>query len=453
WVLLFRKFFRQTVKSHIFILIVECIALVFLFSLSAFFSGCETVLFSLSPIQVQQLRERNQAAGQRVEKLMETPAMILSTLLVGNTLVNFAIATLGYLILATILPAYAKLVAIPLMTLMLLLFGEVTPKRVALQYAEALAPVCSRLFLFWLWLLKPFNMLLTTGSAVFKQTLRRERRGLTDDELMTVVELSEEQGVLDTEEAAMMDGIMRLSELKASDEMIPRVDMIGLDLDTSVEKQLQIASVAHVRFLPAYVRTPDAIEGFVNTARFLLDPEHDVRKALVPAQFVPENMPLDDLLTSLQLSGTHIACVLDEYGGTAGLITRSDILELITEPVMSPTEKEHSMIQPLHQDVWLIDGTTSLEEVSRTLDIQLDADDADRIAGWVTFHAEHFPQPGERVEAQGVRVTVQHIRRRRIETVYLEVLQRAEPEDIEQEAMITTHELVVEHQGGGEQSS
>jgi CBS domain containing-hemolysin-like protein len=430
---------------NIFILIAECGTLVVLFSLSAFFSGCETVLFSLSPIQVQQLRERNQAAGLRVEKLMESPAMILSTLLVGNTLVNFSIATLGYLTMAQLLPVYyAKVVAIPLLTFMLLLFGEVTPKRLALQYAETLAPVCSRLLLFWMWLLKPFSLLLNAGSAVFKQTMKRERRALTNDELLTVVEVSEEQGVLDTEEAEMVDGIMRLSELKASDEMIPRVDMIGIDLDTPVEKQLQIATTAHVRYLPAYMRTPDAIEGFVNAAHFLLDPGHDVRKAMVPAQFVPENMPLDDLLILLQRTGTHIACVLDEYGGTAGLITRSDILELVTDPVMSPTEKERSMIQPLHHDVWLIDGTTSLEEVNRTLDITLDADDADRIAGWVTFHAEHFPQSGERVEAQGVRVTVRHIRRRRIETVYLEVLQRSEAEDIEQEALVTTNELVID---------
>ena len=433
---------------NIFILIAEFGTLFLLFVLSAFFSGCETVLFSLSPIQVQQLRERNQAAGQRVEKLMASPAMILSTLLVGNTLVNFAIATLGYLAMAQLLPVYyAKAVAIPLLTFMLLLFGEVTPKRLALQYAETLAPICSRLLLFWMWLLKPFNLLLNAGSAVFKQTLKCERRGLTNDELLTVVEVSEEQGVLDTEEAEMVDGIMRLSELKASDEMIPRVDMIGIDLDTSVEKQLQIATTAHVRYLPAYMRTPDAIEGFVNTAHFLLDPDHDVRKAMVPAQFVPENMPLDDLLILLQRTGTHIACVLDEYGGTAGLITRSDILELVTDPVMSPTENARSMIQPLHHDVWLIDGTTSLEELNRTLDITLEADDADRMAGWVTFHAEHFPQSGERVEAQGVRVTVRHIRRRRIETVYLEVLQRSEAEDIEQEALVTTNELVVDKAG------
>jgi CBS domain containing-hemolysin-like protein len=430
---------------NIFAFITECSVLVVLFSLSAFFSGCETVLFSLSPIQIQQLRERNLAAGQRVEQLMQSPAMILSTLLVGNTLVNFSIATIGYLAMAEVLPVYtAKAISIPLLTLLLLLFGEVTPKRIALQYVERLAPICSRLLLFWMWLLKPFNLLLNAGSAVFKQTLRRERRALTNDELLSVVEVSEEQGVLDTEEAEMVDGIMRLSELKASDEMIPRVDMIGLDLDTPVERQLQIASTAHVRYLPAYMRTPDAIEGFVNTARFLLDPEHDVRKAMVPAQFVPENMPLDDLLIMLQRTGTHIACVLDEYGGTAGLITRSDILELVADPVMSPTENQRSMIQPLHHDVWLVDGTTSLEELNRTLDITLDGDGADRVAGWVTFHAEHFPQAGERVEAQGVRVTVRHIRRHRIETVYLEVLQRQEADDIEQDALVTTNELVVE---------
>jgi putative hemolysin len=429
---------------NIFVLIAECGALAVLFSLSAFFSGCETVLFSLSPIQIQQLRERNLAAGQRIEQLMQTPAMVLSTLLVCDTLVNFAIATIGYLVIAAITPEYGKVITIPLITIMLLLFGEVTPKRLALQYAEVFAPAFSRLLLFWMWLLTPFNILLTAGSAVFKQTLKCERRALTNEELLSVVEVSEEQGVLDTEEAEMVDGIMRLSELKASDEMIPRVDMIGLDLDTPVEKQLQIASTAHVRYLPAYMRTPDAIEGFVNTARFLLDPDHDVRKALVPAQFVPENMPLDDLLILLQRTGTHIACVLDEYGGTAGLITRSDILELVADPVMGPTENQRSMIQPLHHDVWLIDGTTSLEELNRTLDITLEADDADRMAGWVTFHAEHFPQAGERVEAQGVRVTVRHIRRHRIETVYLEVLQRAEADDIEQDALVTTNELVVE---------
>lgn len=405
------------------------------------------MLFSLSPMQLQQLRERNHAGATRVEQLMEKPAVILSTLLVGNTLVNFCIATLGYMLIRTATPKYGETIAIPVMTFLLLVLGEITPKRLALQYAPQLAPMCTRILAFWMWLLKPLSFILTAGSDIFKTAMRRERRALSDKELLTAVEVSEEQGQLDAKEVEMVDGIMRLSELKASDEMIPRVDMIGIDLDTPLETQLRVATSSHFRFLPAYVRTPDAIDGFVNTALFLLDPDHDIRKAMVPPLFVPENMPLDDLLVQFQTTGKHIACVLDEYGGTAGLITRSDIMELIADPVISPAEKERPMIQPLHDDVWLIDGTTSLEEINRSLDLNLDADDADRISGWVTFHAEHFPQPGERIEAQGCRATVRHIRRRRIDTVYLEVLGRPEPEGIEEDALEETEELLPESDG------
>jgi len=418
------------------LLTVECVALVILFSLSAFFSGCETVLFSLSPLQIQHVGERNAAAGRRVRRLMENPAPVLSTLLVGNTLVNFALATLGYLVFLALIPQWAKAVSIPLMTLLLVLFGEVGPKRFALHHAERLAPVCSRLVVFWMWLLRPFSVALTTatGSRVFKNTLRRERRALSDDELLTVVEVGEEQGVLDSEEALMVDGIMRLEGLMASDAMTPRVDMIGIDLDTPLGQQLKIAQDAHFRYMPAFVRTPDALEGFVNVVQLLLDPEHDVRRAMFTPLFIPESMALDDLLIQFQQTGQHIACVLDEYGGTAGLITRGDIFELIADPVMGPFEKEDADVRQLQDDIWMIDGTASLEEVNHQLELALEADDADRMAGWVTFHAGRLLQPGQSVEAQGCRATVRRMRKRRIDAVQLEILRYPE-EDIEEQAM------------------
>jgi putative hemolysin len=400
------------------------VALLGLFVLSAFFSGCETVLFSLSPIQVQRIRNRHAAAGRRLETLLADPALTLSTLLVGNSLVNFAIASLGYMVIDSLIPRWGEVVAIPFMTVSLLLFGEVTPKRIAISHAERLAPVCCRLLLFWLWLLRPFNVVLTFGSRIFKKSLRRERRALSNDELLTVVEVSEEQGVLDAEEASMVDGILRLSELMASDEMTPRVDMVGIDLDTPVDTQVAVAHRAGHRYLPVYVRTSDAIEGFLDTVQFLLDPAHDARKATRQALFVPENVSLDDLLVTFQRSGKHIACVLDEYGGTAGLITRGDILELITDPVTPATEEADSPIRRVAPDVWLMDGTVSLEEVNHELDLSLEADDADRIAGWVTFHAGRLLPAGQCVVAQGCRVTVRRLRKRRIDAVQLEVLER-----------------------------
>jgi len=422
------------------------VVLLILIALSAFFSGSETVLFSLSPIQVQRIRNRNPVAGGRLETLLGDPALILSTLLVGNTLVNFAIASMGYRVIASFFPRWGEAIAIPLMTLMLLLFGEVTPKRVAINHAERLAPLCSSLLLFWLWLLRPFNVVLIAGSRVFKKSLRRERRALSNDELLTVVEVSEEQGVLDAEEVSMVEGIMRLSELKASDEMTPRVDMAGLDLDTTVEQQLAMARKTRFRHMPVYVRTPDAIEGFVDVTRFLLDPEHDARKAISPALFVPENVSLDDLLVTFQSNGKHIACVLDEYGGTAGLITRGDILELITAPVAKGDSKERPAIQRIHDDVWLVDGAVSLEELNRQLDLALDADDADRIAGWITFHAGRLLQAGQSVEAQGCRATVRRMRKRRIDAIQLEVIAR--PEELAENAQ-AEDDLVLENEEEG----
>jgi putative hemolysin len=411
-----------------FLVLASGVLLLILFALSAFFSGCETVLFSLSPIQVQRIRNRNPAAGKRLETLLDDPALILSTLLVGNTLVNFAIASVGYMLAEALTPRWGKAVAIPVMTVSLLLFGEVTPKRIAISNAERLAPPCSRLLLFWLWLLRPFNVVLTAGSRIFKKSLRRERRALSNDELLSVVEVGEEQGVLDAEEASMVDGILRLSELKASDEMTPRVDMVGIDLDTTVEKQVEIARGAGHRYLPVYVRTPDAIEGFIDAVRFLLDSAHDARKATREALYVPENISLDDLLVAFQSSGKHIACVLDEYGGTAGLITRGDILELITAPVAANRAEGSLPIRRLQDDVWLLDGTVSLEEVNHELDLDLEADDADRIAGWVTFHAGKLLQAGQSVEAEGCRVTVRRTHKRRIVAVQLEVLKRLAPD-------------------------
>lgn len=424
----------------LFLLIANGVLLLALFLLSAFFSGSETVLFSLSPIQVQRIRNKDAVAGARLERLLNDPAMILSTLLVGNTLVNFAIASVGYLLFDALFPGRGEVIAIPLMTLALLLFGEVSPKRVAMSNAERLAPMCSRLVVFWLRLLRPFSMMLTAGSRVFRKSLRRERRALSNDELRTVVEVGEEQGVLDAEEASMVDGIMRLSELMASDEMTPRVDMVGLDLDTPLEQQLETARKARHRHLPVYVRTPDAIEGFLDAVQFLLDPAHEVRKATTPALFVPENVTLDDLLVTFQRSGRHIACVLDEYGGTAGLITRGDVLELITAPVATGGVIDSEPIRRLYGDTWLVDGRTSLDEINRKLDLELEADDADRIAGWITFHAGCLPRAGQTVEAQGCRVTVRRLRKRRIEVVQLEVLER--PEEDEEELLPDGDDLV-----------
>ena len=224
----------------------------------------------------------------------------------------------------------------------------------------------------------------------------------------------------------MVDGIMRLSELKASDAMTPRVDLVGIDLDDPPERQLAAARQARFLHLPVYRRTPDAIEGFLDVARYLLDPAHEVRKAATPALFVPENVTLDDLLITFQRNDREIACVLDEYGGTAGVVTRGDVLEFVVKGVERTTAARKPPIEPLGIGSWLVEGAAVLDEVNHELGTRLEAEGADRIAGWVAFHAGRLLKAGESVEAQGCRATVRRLRNHRIEQVQLELLASAD---------------------------
>lgn len=406
-------------------------ALCALFLLSALFSGTETVMFSLSPVQLQRIGRRSPSLKTKIERLLLNPSSVLALLLVGNTFVNFCVAGLGYVILERAIPRYAEIVSVPLMTVLLLLFGEVIPKRIAMTCTEHLAVVGYWVVKTFRWPFYPFVMAMGASTRLFRKALRRERRQLNDDELLTIVRMSEKQGVLDREEVSMVDGIMRLAELKVSDEMIPRVDMAAIDLDEPAAGYLPLARSAKHRFLPVYRKTPDQIEGFLDVVPFLLDPEHRISTAIRKPIFVPENLSLDKLLVSFQTHGNTIVCVLDEYGGTAGIITLNDVLEVVTDPVLSGGETEDDDIKPLGKDVWRLDGKVGIERINHELNLSLSADDSDRISGWITFHAECIPYPGLEVHAQGCKVTVLSMRRRGITAVRLEVVNRrsTDPEE------------------------
>lgn len=409
------------------LLMMDSAVLMVLFGLSAFFSGSETALFALTPVQAQRIRERNPQAGARLQRLLSQPERVLSTILIGNTIVNVAVASVSFLVVHMLTPEHSTLVAIPATTVLLLLIGDLVPKRIAIAHAERLAPFFSAVLVLWMHLFAPLARLLEVSSNLLRKFLLPERKALNDAELLTMMQVGAEQGVLDAEERSMVDGIMRLSELKASDAMTPRVDLVGIDLDDPPERQLSTARQARLLNLPVYRRTPDAIEGFLNVACYLLDPSHDVRKATTPALFIPENATLDDLLITFQRNEREIACVLDEYGGTAGVVTRGDVLEFVVKGVQREHGTRRPLVESIGTEVWLIEGSAVLDEVNHELGTQLEAEGADRIAGWVAFHAGKLLKAGESVEAQGCRVTVRRLRNHRIEQVQLERLTVEEP--------------------------
>ena len=406
------------------------IALPALFILSAFFSSAETVLFSLTGAQRARIKSRNPDADVRIGRCLADKAALFSTLLVGNTFVNFAISTLGYYLISDWLPSCGWL-AIPVMTVLLLLLGEITPKRLALKYTEEIAPMYARILWFWRAIFTPFNAVLRASSKAFSPMLARERRALSDGELVSVMESAAEHGEVTAADAEMVEGVLRLSELCANDEMTPRVDIVGYDVDLDeAARAASLASAKH-RYLPVFRRTPDSIEGAIDV---------DTGK-IEDALFVPETVTLDDLLVTFRRSGRQLAVVLDEYGGTAGIISVNDVLELIVGPEVFGNPKSEPAIVQKGPNTWEIDARASLDEINRTLDIELEAEDADRLSGWVQFHAERIPHVGQEIVADGCRATVLKRRHRRVTAVRLEVLERDAP-DSDWELLAETDEAV-----------
>ena len=396
-------------------------ALVVLFALSAAFSGSETILFSLTGLQRLRIRERDPAAERRIARCVDDSAMLLSTILVGNTLVNFAIATIGYRLFSGAFGRGGGFAAVPVMTVLLLLFGEIAPKRFAMKYAEKLAPACSRFLLFWRAALAPFNRAFRFSSRAFGGAIERERRALSDAELVSVIEAAAERGDFARTEAEMISGVLRLSETHANDEMTPRVDIEGYDIDLPEEVRAERLASARHSFLPVFRRTTDAIEGVISAADGTVD----------DALFVPEQVTLDDLLVTFRKSGKPMAIVTDEYGGTAGIITPNDILEIIMGPGVFGRKGDEPAIEKTGENTWIIDARASLDEVNLALGVELEAESADRLAGWVAFHAERIPHVGQHIEADGCRATVLRRRKHRVVSVKLEVVEypKTAPDD------------------------
>lgn len=412
-------------------LVVELIALAALLALSALFSGSETALFSLTGAQRARIRARSAVDDTRIASCLANSAALLSTLLVGNTFVNFAAATLGYLVLSDCIPHGGGALSVPVMTILLLAFGEITPKRLALRYGESAAPFCARVMLLLMAALKPLTALFQFSSRAYAKALTRERRALSDAELVSVLETAAESGEFALEDEKMVEGVLRLSELHANDEMTPRVDIEGYDSDLPPEALAATLAAARHHYLPVYNRTPDAIEGV-----------YDARTGRrLAALFVPEQATLDDLLMTFRKSRLPLAIVTDEFGGTAGLITLTDIMELIVGPDVLGHRDVEPLIRRESERVWTIDADASLDEINRTIGLELAAEDADRLAGWIAAQVERIPHVGQVIEAQGCRLTILKRRKHRVETAKLEVLEFPKP-DTDAELIAETDEAV-----------
>ena len=404
-------------------LVIGIAALILLFCFSAFFSSSESAFFSLDPVQIHRIREKHPRAAARIEHALSTPTRLLSTILIGNTFVNVVASVVGYAVLETLLPARGIAVAIPTMTLLLLVFGEISPKRLALHLPEKLSVLYSSPLALLTRLMAPATYALGWVAGLLEHWLTPSPK-LTEGEFRTALDESAQRGVMDQEERSIVEGIIRLEGLTAGDVMTPRVDLVAVDEEEPIAEISRIARKARFKFLPLYRGTPDDVQGFLDVRRFLLDDSEDLAGALIPPMFVPQSTPLNKLMAMLQRRKRRAACVVDEFGGTAGIVTQGDVMDEIIEEAPLPRDARRVGIVRTGDERWQVGGDTSLEEINAELELHLTAEGASRIGGWISEHLERIPRRGDVIGLPQGRMVVRAVRNRRVASVAFERLSR-----------------------------
>ena len=400
-------------------------AIVFLVYCSALFSGLETALFALKSHQIQRLQKQHPSLADFLRTFRNNPRRVLNVLLLGDTMVNVPLVILCLVLiwegpLITHLPTWVAALAI---FALVVLLCDLIPKLLALSTAYRI----SALGVFALKLMMPLldrvGHLLENASALVIDRLTpaqlRVRPRISDEELETLVEMGEAEGTLQEAEGEMIQEIIKLGDKTAKDCMTPRVDTFAIPDDLPNEEAIALLKQRRHRRVPVYAETPDQIVGIVDVKQFLLDPSRRYTETLIVPSFVPETMPAMELLHRFLSNPQGLAIVVDEFGGTEGIVTAGDIIEEILSDA-APLGDAELYIRPLEEGRFLVSGNARLDDLTEHIGLELAADGIDTIGGYIFNRLGYLPKVGARLEIPRLAITIRRVSRKRIEEVLLE---------------------------------
>jgi putative hemolysin len=408
-----------------------------LFILSGFMSGSETALTAVGEWKIRQIREEGQDPSGVFALLERDRTRFITTLLIGNNLVNIAAAALVTQLSLNMAQAtglsesVAVAYATGLTTLLVLIFGEITPKSLAVHHAVTMSRLVIRPVYYLSILFYPIGLLFTWIASNLLRFFRLEPRDnplITENELKLMLRSAEESGVIEAQEEAMIKGVIDLEETVVREVMTPRVEIKAISEDAPLEELARVATEHGYSRLPVYSETIDNIRGIVYSRDLLLylhKPEAlattRVAELMNPPYYVPETLDILTLLRDMRLRKNHMAIVVDEFGGTAGLVTLEDLIEEITGEIYDETDEEEDEVLELGEGRYRFLGSVHLEEVATTLKLTFeDGGEFDTLAGFLISRFGHIPLVGETLEYQGYRFSVEDADERRVLAVVAE---------------------------------
>lgn len=410
--------------------IFQLIVLVILLILSAFFSSAETSLTTFNRIRMRTLADEGNKRAARALEVTEDSGKMLSAILIGNNIVNLSASSITTSLAIRILGSVGAGIATGILTVLILIFGEISPKTLATIHAETLAMAYSGIIRGIMTVLTPVIIVINQLSLLFLRLLRvdpnKSKDTLTEEELKTIVDVSHESGVIETEEREMIHNVFDFSDALAKEIMTPRIDMTFIKSDSSYHDILEIYREDHYTRMPVYEDTTDHVTGILNMKDLLLyeDTEHfSVSNILREPFFTYEKKNTAELFLEMQTKSINLAIVLDEYGITAGMVTMEDLLEEIVGEIHDEYDgNEEALLTKITDTEYLAAGSMNLDDLCDDLDIHLTSDDYDSIGGYFIGRCDHLPSEGEQIiTEENIILTVTAVNKNRIEQLRIQL--------------------------------
>ena len=396
---------------------------------SALFSGTETAYSSVNKIRLRNYEAQGNKKAARALKLANRFDEVLTAVLIGNNIVNIAASSVSTLLFISIFGSNGAAISTVVITLLVLTFCEVLPKSYAKKNAEKIALAMASPLTFLVGLFKPLVFLLNKLSSVFDKG--EEAPSVTEDELKYMIDEIEEQGVIEEQESELVKSALEFDEITVNEILIPRVRVVGVEVNSPIDEIKEIFTTEMYSRLPVYDKSLDDILGIITNKAFfkmIVEGGNDIRSIIQEVPHIADSKLISEAMKDMQRSKVHLAIVVDQYGGTKGMITLEDIIEELVGEIYDEDDEIVNNIYQIGDDKYEVAGSMSLSDMLEQLELDEDMADTDytTVGGWVTDVMEHIPDAGETAETGIFRLTAKEVSDQTVEKVIVEIIPKVD---------------------------
>ena len=411
----------------------KLIAMVICLILSAYFSATETSFSSLNKTRLKVLADDGNKKAERALKLAENYDKLIFTILIGNNIVNIAMASIGTLLFIGIYGDVGVTISTVVVTVVVLFFGEITPKSIAKDMPEKFAMFSAPFIRVWIWVLTPVNFLLSQWKKLVSRFFKTDDESkISHEELLLFMEDAEQDGGIDENEGELLRNALEFRDLTAAEILTHRIEIEAVDITDSHEDIAKVFTQSGFSRLLVYRDTIDQVVGVLHQKDFYVNgkmTERPIAEIMTAPLFVYQHTKIRDILETLQLKKSHIAIVVDDFGGTLGIVTMEDILEELVGEIWDEHDEVEEDFEKLGEDLYRVDCSVSLEDFCEFFDVKLESDSVS-VGGWIMEYLNHIPVKDEKITVENLEITVSEVNAHRVSFITVRQFER---EDVEEQ--------------------